>query len=65
MGKLFPADAIYSRLGNPDWVNTSATLLEEWSQVPLSQESDGITCSMRRPVERQKPTLGYLEYVWQ
>ena len=49
-------------------MNSLATVLEEWSRVPFApgkRRCRELDVRGRHRVERQKPTLGYPEYVWQ
>jgi len=66
-GKLSPAwySRCYSRLGS-DPVNSTATVLEEWSRAPITPGKRRwlvLDAPVHRPVERQNPTLGYPEYI--
>src|SRR6218665_2878241 len=57
----------YSRLGS-DPVNSASIELEKRCQAPFApgkRRCRVLDAPVHRPVERQNPTLGFSEYVWQ
>src|SRR6218665_385901 len=62
-----PESRCYNRLGS-DPVNSATTVLEKQSQAPFApgkRRCRVLDAPVHRPVERQNPTLGFSEYVWQ